>query len=253
MHRSKVSLVEWFWAAWCVGQDKRGVSALQLSKMLGRRYETVWRLLHKLRVALAEDDAVFPLHGVVEVDEAYVGGKTTTDRGGRSLKDPRRSLVVAAVERQECRPGNPGVRGTGTRCGAARFSVVDHADAESLVGFVGRVCAKETTVVSDGWRAYDQLGNRDFDHIRIVLGKPEHASEALPLIHTLFSNFEAWLCGTFHGVSKRWLPRYAQEFVYRLNRRHNEPKLWHYILRRAITRTWFPYSSVPAAAPALAA
>lgn len=64
MHRAKVPMMEWFWAAWAFGQDKRGVSALYLSRVLGRRYETVWRLLHKVRDALAEDPASFPLAGV---------------------------------------------------------------------------------------------------------------------------------------------------------------------------------------------
>jgi hypothetical protein len=37
MHRAKVPMMEWFWAAWAFGQDKRGVSALYLSRVLGRR------------------------------------------------------------------------------------------------------------------------------------------------------------------------------------------------------------------------
>ena len=80
MHRSKVPLVEWFWAGWALGQDKRGVSALHLSRLLGRRYETVWRLLHKVRAALAERPDAFPLLGVVEVDETYTGGKVSKNQ-----------------------------------------------------------------------------------------------------------------------------------------------------------------------------
>ena len=60
----------------------------------------MWKLLQKLRVALAEDDDAFPLRGVIEADEAYVGGKGRAGHGGRSLKDHRRSLVVCAVERE---------------------------------------------------------------------------------------------------------------------------------------------------------
>jgi GxxExxY protein len=36
MHRAKVPLVEWFWAAWAFSQDKRGVSALQLESVCAR-------------------------------------------------------------------------------------------------------------------------------------------------------------------------------------------------------------------------
>lgn len=245
--------MEWFWAAWYFGQDKRGVSALLLSKLLGRRYETVWNLLQKLRAALAEDEKLFPLEGVVEVDEVYLGGKTTKAHGGRSLRDPRRSLVVGAAERVPVRAGRPGVRGTGTRCGSARLSVVPDASRETLVGFLGRTCGEGTTIASDGWRAYERLGTANLKHLRVVIGNPENASEVLPLVHTLFSNLQTWLAGTFHGVSKKWLSRYVQEFTYRLNRRYRQDQLWHYVLRRAVTRPWVPEANLALVSPQLAA
>ena len=240
MHRSKVSLEEWFWAAWAFGQDKRGVSALGLSRALGRRYETVWRLLHKLRDALAEDPTSFPLEGIVEVDETYTGGKTSKGRGGRSLSDPRRGLVVLAVERKPVEPGNPGIRGTGVRCGNAQMAVVEAASTENLLGFLKRVCAPGTTVRTDGWQAYVQAPGAGFEHLRLVEGNAKNASEMFPLVHTLFANMKSWINGTFHGISKTWLPAYVQEFVYRLNRRGqaHEGALWQFVLRRMVNGNW---------------
>jgi hypothetical protein len=252
MHRTKVPLVDWFWAAWYFAQDKRGVSALHLSRLLERRYETVWRLLHKLRAALAEDDSAFPLEGLVETDEAYLGGKSTKERGGRSLKDPRRALVVCVAERLKSESGKPGVRGTGVHLGAARFAVVPNATKASLVGFLRDVCAEGTEVMSDGWKAYD-LAQTDLGHLRVVVGDPKRASELLPLVHTLFANLQVWIAGTFHGVSKKWLPRYVQEFNYRLNRRYLEGTLWNYVLRRAVRKPWLTNASVPRVSPPLAA
>jgi len=240
MHRTKVPLVEWFWAAWAFSQDKRGVSALHLSRLLGRRYETVWRLLHKVRDALVEDPSAFPLDGVIEVDETYTGGKTSKGKGGRSLDDPRRGLVVLAVERRAVEAGNSGVRGSGLRCGSARMEVVESASAKELLGFVRRVCAPGATVVSDGWSGYVQAEHAGFEHVRLVEGRPENASELFPLVHTLFSNMKVWINGTFHGVSKTWLPAYVQEFVYRLNRRSHGKAggLWAFVVRRLAQRTW---------------
>jgi transposase-like protein len=240
MHRAKVPLVEWFWAAWAFAQDKRGVSALQLSRVLGRRYETVWRLLHKVRDALAEDPKAFPLEGVVEVDETYTGGKTTKDRKGRSLKDPRRGLVVLATERKVTDAGDPGIRGSGVRCGDTRMAVVESAGARDLLGFLATVCAPGTTVRTDGWSGYGAAAERGFAHVRIVEGRPENGSELFPLVHTLFANMKAWINGTFHGVSKTWLPAYVKEFAYRLNRRHriHEGELWTFALRRLVRGSW---------------
>lgn len=240
MHRAKVPLREWFWAAWAFAQDKRGVSALYLSRVLGRRYETVWRLLHKVRDALAEDPALFPLEGIVEVDETYTGGKTSKGKGGRSLSDPRRALVVLAVERRQLKAGNPGIRGTGMRCGNAQMAVVESASGEELVGFVRRVCAPGATVISDGWSGYTTAAGAGFDHVRIVEGRPENASALFPLVHTLFANMKTWINGTFHGVSKTWLPAYVQEFTYRLNRRaqNHDGALWQFLLRRMVKGAW---------------
>lgn len=41
----------------------------------------------------------------------------------------------------------------------------------------------------------------------------------MPLVHLVFSNFKAWLLGTHHSVSAAHLQAYANEFVFRFNRR----------------------------------
>ena len=71
MHNTKTPLTVWFWAAYLMSTDKRGVSALLLQRQLRlRRYETAWMMLHKLRQAMV-NMAREPLRG--EVDEAWMG------------------------------------------------------------------------------------------------------------------------------------------------------------------------------------
>ena len=53
LHNTKTPLTQWFWAAYLMTTDTRGVSALFLQRQLGlRRYETAWLMLHKLRRAM---------------------------------------------------------------------------------------------------------------------------------------------------------------------------------------------------------
>ena len=53
LHNTKLPLTVWFWAAYLMTTDKRGISALLVQQQLGlRRYETAWMLLHKLRRAM---------------------------------------------------------------------------------------------------------------------------------------------------------------------------------------------------------
>lgn len=76
----------WFWTAYLMTTDKRGVSALLLQRQLGlRRYETAWMMLHKFRRAMA-NLAREPLWGEVEVDETWVGG---TQAGLRTAANSR--------------------------------------------------------------------------------------------------------------------------------------------------------------------
>lgn len=77
MERSHLPLTKWILAAHFMASSKKGMSALQLSRMLGTNYETAWFLFHRLREC---PKGAFggPMGGegmVVEADETYVGGK----------------------------------------------------------------------------------------------------------------------------------------------------------------------------------
>ena len=123
MHRTRVPLRDWFWAAYLVTTHTPGFSAWQLQRQLGLgRYETAWTMLQKLRRAMIRPERDH-IAGTVEVDEAYVGG-VEEGRGGGRKRDSSKSIVVAAVE----------VRGHGT--GRIRLGVVPDVSGLSLVGFV---------------------------------------------------------------------------------------------------------------------
>jgi hypothetical protein len=77
---------------------------------------------------------------------------------------------------------------------------------------------------------------------------PARAAEILPWSHVTFSNLKGWLRGTFHGVSRKHLPRYLQEFVYRTNRRWREHDLFFYVLRRAVQGEPLPWARLTAEA-----
>ena len=67
----------WFQAMWYVTNQKHGVSALGLQRILGLgSYQTAWAWLHKLRRAMVRPGRDL-LGGAVEVDETYVGGRET--------------------------------------------------------------------------------------------------------------------------------------------------------------------------------
>src|SRR4051795_9136410 len=100
-------------------------------------------MLHKLRRAMLRPERDH-LAGVVEVDEAYLGGLEEGRRGGRR-RDSSTSIGVGAVE----------VRGRGS--GRVRLAVVDDLSAASLVPFVEAAVEAGSTVLTDGWQGYAPL------------------------------------------------------------------------------------------------
>ena len=94
-HRTRVSLLTWFWAIFFVARHKKGISALQLQRDTGLgSYRSAWTMLHRLRSALRYRPEA-RLAGLIEVDETYVGGHERGQRGGREVL--HKSILAVAV------------------------------------------------------------------------------------------------------------------------------------------------------------
>src|ERR1700730_3354138 len=74
MERSKIPLSKWLFAMHLMGASKKGMSALQLQRMLGVTYKTAWFLCHRIREAMKP--ATPPSMGgegkIIEVDETEI-------------------------------------------------------------------------------------------------------------------------------------------------------------------------------------
>ena len=127
MHRTHLPLTAWFWAIYLCATDKRGISAVQLSRTLGICYESAWYLLHRIRRAMAQRDENYALSGIVEVDDGYVGGATRNGKRGRGTD---KAKIVVALSK--------------TENGAALFTrmqVVEDVTSKTLQQVVGKAVA----------------------------------------------------------------------------------------------------------------
>jgi len=211
LHNTKTPLTLWFWAAYLMTTDKRGVSALLLQRQLGlRRYETAWMMLHKLRRAMV-NTAREPLHGEVEIDDTWIGGPQPGIRGSRQLKGRRAVPVLVAVERR------------GDRSGRVRMVVLPNFTATTMAAILKHNVAPGSTVYTDGLGGFAGLHAAGFKHI--ALKQPlrpalrKGAASVVPLADRAIGNLQHWLIGTYHGVSRAQLQVYLDEFVFRHNRR----------------------------------
>lgn len=75
--KTRTPLRVWLAAAWYLTNQKQGVSALGLQRVLGLgSYQTTWTMLHRLRRAMVRPGRE-QLKGMVEVGETYLA---ITDR-----------------------------------------------------------------------------------------------------------------------------------------------------------------------------
>ena len=231
MQGSHSSLTTWFWGAYLMTTQTPGQSARQFQRQLGiRRYETAFQILHKLRAGMVRPDrdtigGQFP----VEVDETLVGGSTRGE--GRGVH--HKATVVGAIEvrrrvegenhANEPRKGRAEMEPLNNRAiyaGRLRLRLVQSRNTDNLISFVKECVAPGALIRTDGWQGYDDLATLGYRHEAVVLdGDPEKAETHLPMIHLAFSNLKTWLLGTHHGVSRRHLQAYLNEYVFRFNRR----------------------------------
>lgn len=211
LHNTKQPLTVWFWAAYLMTTDKRGLSALLLQRQLALgRYETAWMMLHKLRRAMV-NRAREPLRGEVEIDEVWIGAPQPGLRGSRQLKGRKAALVLAAVERR------------GKASGRLRLEVIPDFSGATMLDFARRNIAMGATIYSDKLTGFAGFTKAGYVH---VAGKQPLRTElrkgtrsAVPLADRAIGNLQQWLVGTHHGVSRVHLQVYLDEFVFRHNRR----------------------------------
>jgi ribosomal protein L37AE/L43A len=203
-------LRQWFKVTHLMLTSKKGVSALQIQRFMGfGSYKTAWGMCHKIRTALVEPET--KLGGIVEVDETWIGGKDKNkhwDKRGRGGKHApsTKTPVIGAVRRK----GNVIAR--------VLWSV-NKVDAEAFVREA--VSNKVSLLATDESRVYNGL--TDYNHQAV-----NHAGKryVVGAVHTntiegFWSIFKRGIVGSFHKVSRKYLPLYVAEFQFRYNNRFN--------------------------------
>jgi transposase-like protein len=216
-HGSRIPLAKWFWAIYFLGSDKGSISALRLSKLIEVNWRTARLILSKLRTAMGHRDSLYRLSGIIEIDDALVGGKRKGKRGrGAAGKTP----VLVAVESK------------GKGAGFIAMQAVDSVCHEAVKDFVTRHLNAQQEVHTDGFPALNIIDNTQQHEARVT--PSELVDEWLPWVHIAIGNLKAFLLGTFHGVSGKYLQEYLGEFCYRFNRRKMEKEIPNRLLKLAI-------------------
>ena len=205
-------LREWFRVIHTMLTSKKGVSALQIQRVMGfGSYRTAWRMCHRVRAGMA-DDEFQKLIGIVEIDETYIGGRNRNRHGSKKDQGHGRGLAKEAVMGAVERKGNVVAR------------VVQSVSSATIRGFVAETVSNKVSLIcTDQFRAYDGL-KPDYFHRSVNHSKGQYVCGAIhtQTIEGFWSLVKRGMIGAFHKVSAKYLPLYIAEFQFRYNNREND-------------------------------
>lgn len=232
-HNTRTPLHKWFWAIYLLAQDKKGCSALLLSKQIDVSYPTAWLMAHKIRHAMAGCEPAAPLQGQIELDDAYLGGTRPAEPGRQGRAAPGKTPILVAVEAV-----------TPTRVGRAVLKPVRNFRKPTVRRFVEQHLTPGCRIATDWMGGFAQLGRLGFEHDRQVQGRGRPAQGKLPLVHRIIGNLKRFLLGRHHAIEGRHAVRYLGEFAYRLNRRHQEHNLFEQLIQTCTASQTITYPAL---------
>jgi transposase-like protein len=219
-HKSSTSLHLWFYAMYLMTSTRCGISAKQLERELGVTYKTAYRMSQLIRQRLMSQDAE-PFKGgsPVEIDETYVGGHYRFTKRGRPGEGSHKQPVFGMVQR-------------GGRVAAV---TVENAQRATLLPIVQERILPRSTVYTDYFSTYRPLKGMGYCHGRVNHAERVYVSGSVHTntIEGFWSLVKRGLDGVFHGVSKRHLQGYLNEYVWRYNQRHDAEGRFRALLLRS--------------------
>ncbi len=211
MERSKIPLSKWLFAMHLVGASKKGMSALQLQRMLGVTYKTAWFLCHRIREAMTPTTRG-PLGGegkAVEADETYIGGKEKNKHVGkrnkRNIGGQGKQAVFALVDRD----------------GHSHSFHVANVTGDTLRPLIVTHTDRKSDLMTDQGGHYFHVGKEFARHETVNHGADEYVrgDAHTNTAECRFSLMKRAVFGTHHSVSEAHLSRYLTEWDFKWNTR----------------------------------
>ena len=202
--RSKVPLHKWLAATHLMMASKKGMSALQVGRLLGLSKKTAWFLCHRIRESLRETKPT-PMGGenkVVEADETYIGGKAKNRKSHVPPKEPAFALVE--------------------RGGRVRSFHIPAVSAKTLRPILTSHLDRKSYLMTDDSPIYPTLTRYLAGHGTVNHSIEEYVRGGFWHTNTVenyFSILKRGITGTYHHVSQQHLKRYLAEFDFRYNER----------------------------------
>ena len=205
---TKLPLTIWFLAIYLITQSKDGISSLNLSRSIGVSANTAQRMKHKLQQTMKDADDSLKLPGVIQLDDAYWGGKKHDGKRGRGATGKTPFLAAVSTNLK----GHP-IYMRLSRIKSFSITEIEHWSFNHI--------HRNSIVITDGLACFSGVKKAGYLHKSIITGGG-YESVKLPefkWVNIMLGNIKNSLHGTYHAISQKHIPRYLAEFCYRFNRR----------------------------------
>jgi transposase-like protein len=209
--RSHIPLHKWLFATHLIVSSKKGMSSLQLSRMLGITYKSAWFMAHRIREAM-KPKTRSPLGGegkAVEADETYIGGKEknkhVSKRNKGNIGGQGKQVVFALVERD----------------GESHSFHVANVSGDALRPLIVTHADRKSDLMTDQGGQYYHVGKEFNRHETVNHGADEYVrgDAHTNTAESRFSLMKRAVYGTHHSVSQAHLSRYLAEWDFKWNTR----------------------------------
>lgn len=212
---TKLPLKKWFIAIWLKTVGSKGISSYELARQIKVTQTTAWLMLTNIRANMVDSNKQEqkPFEGIVEIDEAWIGGKLDNVHKKRkkefvSWKD-NKTLVLGILNRD----------------GNMRCEIVKDRDWSSLGPHIFDSVVKGSRIITDELPSYNDLTywyeHSSVNHAGRVYADGDTSTNG---VENFWSLLKRGLTGVYHFASKKHINKYIQEHVFRFNNRKLTPK-----------------------------
>ena len=219
MEHSNLPLLTWYLCMAFMSFSKKGISALEMQRQLGhKRYNTVWNLMHKIRLAMGQRDDRYNLNGFIEFDEGHFEHATNQcidlKRGRGSQRQTNVAVMAESTPLEDIETGEKS-----SHCRYFKMKVAQSFEKEELNSKVVQYIHQDSIIYSDKSTSYVDFSELVDIHITTKSDK-ETTKTTLKWVHIAISNAKRNLLGVYHMIKPKFLQAYLNEFCYKLNRRY---------------------------------